>query len=80
MFRDTNTNGKTVRKNKVISIKDNTLGRRQGVNSREEAGGTHREFLEFGKVLFLALCGNYVGPQTAIILSAVFSYPWSFQR
>ena len=54
----------------MISIKDNIA-----VNSRGESGGTYRELLEFGKVLFLALRGNYVGTQTAIILYAVLSSP-----
>ena len=54
----------------MVSIKGNVV-----VNSREE-GGT--ELLEFGNVLFLALSGNYVCVQIAIILYAVFSLSWSF--
>lgn len=73
MFRDANTNGKTLRRNnKVVSIKDNIV-----VNAREE-GGTYRELLEFGNVLFLALSGNYLGVQIAVVLSAVFSHPGPF--
>ena len=74
LFRYANTNGKTVRKNnRVISIKDNIV-----VNSRKESLLSWSLLLEFGEVLCLALHGNYVGAQIAIILYAVFSYPWSF--
>lgn len=45
------------------------------VNSREEEGGAHRELLEFGNVLLLALNDNDVIVQIPIILYAIKHFP-----